>query len=334
MLADAHLGESHRALSSFPSPSVSGRGFDEHPGRGCLAPQRPGGAARESRAGRAARRASFAPQRSRRPSRREVVVLATCNRVEIYAQVDRFHGSVEDLTALLVERAGARRPGGRGPVALRALRRGRGRASVLGSGRARVDGGRRGPDPRSGSGRTAGRPGRRDRRARPERALPARVCGWASGRTARRGIDAAGRSLVSVALDQAAQVIGDLAQARVCIVGAGSVAALAASTVRRPVAATSRSSRGLSSTPSGSPRGDGRRRRTGRRPGRPGGRARQCRPGDLLHRCHRRRDRRRPRGGRDAAAQHAVDSRPPGAGPHRPRAAPRRDPRKPASCRA
>jgi pimeloyl-ACP methyl ester carboxylesterase len=44
------------------------------------------------------------------PYVREVVVLATCNRVEIYAQVERFHGSVEDLTALLVERAGTTSP--------------------------------------------------------------------------------------------------------------------------------------------------------------------------------------------------------------------------------
>jgi glutamyl-tRNA reductase len=36
----------------------------------------------------------------------EAVVLATCNRIEVYAEVDRFHGSVEDLTALLAEYAG------------------------------------------------------------------------------------------------------------------------------------------------------------------------------------------------------------------------------------
>jgi glutamyl-tRNA reductase len=33
-------------------------------------------------------------------------VIATCNRLEIYAEVDRFHGSVEDVSRLLVERAG------------------------------------------------------------------------------------------------------------------------------------------------------------------------------------------------------------------------------------
>ena len=36
----------------------------------------------------------------------ETAVIATCNRLEVYAEVDRFHGSVEDLSRLLVERAG------------------------------------------------------------------------------------------------------------------------------------------------------------------------------------------------------------------------------------
>ncbi len=35
----------------------------------------------------------------------EAAVIATCNRLEIYAEVDRFHGSVEELSRLLVDRA-------------------------------------------------------------------------------------------------------------------------------------------------------------------------------------------------------------------------------------
>ncbi|GAA1477935.1 glutamyl-tRNA reductase [Nocardioides aestuarii] len=38
----------------------------------------------------------------------EAAVIATCNRLEIYAEVDRFHGSVEEVSGLLVERAGER----------------------------------------------------------------------------------------------------------------------------------------------------------------------------------------------------------------------------------
>ncbi len=36
----------------------------------------------------------------------EATVLATCNRLEVYAEVDRFHGSVEALSRLLGERSG------------------------------------------------------------------------------------------------------------------------------------------------------------------------------------------------------------------------------------
>ncbi len=35
----------------------------------------------------------------------EATVISTCNRVEIYTEVDRFHGSVEELSRLLVEQA-------------------------------------------------------------------------------------------------------------------------------------------------------------------------------------------------------------------------------------
>jgi glutamyl-tRNA reductase len=38
----------------------------------------------------------------------EATVIATCNRLEIYADVDRFHGSVEEVSRLLVDRAGER----------------------------------------------------------------------------------------------------------------------------------------------------------------------------------------------------------------------------------
>ncbi|HKE71596.1 MAG TPA: glutamyl-tRNA reductase [Nocardioidaceae bacterium] len=37
----------------------------------------------------------------------EAVVVSTCNRVEAYVGVDRFHGSVEDVSRLLAQRAGA-----------------------------------------------------------------------------------------------------------------------------------------------------------------------------------------------------------------------------------
>ncbi|MGH3363116.1 MAG: glutamyl-tRNA reductase, partial [Nocardioidaceae bacterium] len=36
----------------------------------------------------------------------EATALATCNRIEVYAEVDRFHGSVETVSRLLCEHAG------------------------------------------------------------------------------------------------------------------------------------------------------------------------------------------------------------------------------------
>lgn len=40
----------------------------------------------------------------------ESALLATCNRVELYAEVDRFHGSVEPLSRLLIEKSGFETP--------------------------------------------------------------------------------------------------------------------------------------------------------------------------------------------------------------------------------
>ena len=37
----------------------------------------------------------------------EATVISTCNRIEVYADVERFHGSVEGLSRLLVQRAGS-----------------------------------------------------------------------------------------------------------------------------------------------------------------------------------------------------------------------------------
>ncbi|MDQ3628668.1 MAG: glutamyl-tRNA reductase [Actinomycetota bacterium] len=39
----------------------------------------------------------------------ETVVVSTCNRVEVYAEVDRFHAGIEDVSRLLADRAGAAR---------------------------------------------------------------------------------------------------------------------------------------------------------------------------------------------------------------------------------
>ena len=77
----------------------------------------------------------------------EATVIATCNRLEVYADVDRFHGSMEEVSRLLVERSGEATDA-LVAAPLRPLRRRRGGAPVPRRLGTRLDGRRRGPDPR------------------------------------------------------------------------------------------------------------------------------------------------------------------------------------------
>jgi glutamyl-tRNA reductase len=158
----------------------------------------------------------------------EATVVSTCNRVEVYAEVDRFHGSVEDLSALLAAHAG--RPPAEvvphlyvhfdeGAVAhLFAVAAGLdsmvvGESQILGQVREAL---RRGQD--AGSVGSA-------LNALFQQAL--RVGKRAHAET---DIDRAGQSLVSVALDR---IGSDLSGRRVLVVGAGSMAGLCVATVAR-----------------------------------------------------------------------------------------------------
>ena len=102
----------------------------------------------------------------------EATVLSTCNRTEVYADVERFHGSVEAISRMLGERAG-QTPDEVLVAPLRALRRRRGLAPVPRRRRAGLDGARREPDPRPDPRGTAGGPGGRHRRPGAQRPLPA-----------------------------------------------------------------------------------------------------------------------------------------------------------------
>ncbi len=162
---------------------------------------------------------------------REAVVLATCNRIELYADVDRFHGSVEDLTALLAEHAGLSMT-----ELLPSLYVHYDEATVahlleVATGLDSMVVGER---------QILGQVRDALRRAQSDDSVGSALNtlfqqGLRVGKRAHAetGIGGAGQSIVSVALDDAAEVIGPLEGARVCIVGAGSVAALAASSVRR-----------------------------------------------------------------------------------------------------
>jgi glutamyl-tRNA reductase len=158
----------------------------------------------------------------------EATVVSTCNRVEVYAEVDRFHGSVEDVSATLAERAGESRAEvvphlyvhfDEGAVAhLFAVAAGLdsmvvGESQILGQVREAL---RRGQE--EGSVGSA-------LNALFQQAL--RVGKRAHAET---DIDRAGQSLLSVALDQ---VGADLTGRRVLVVGAGSMAALAVATAAR-----------------------------------------------------------------------------------------------------
>ena len=224
-------------------------------------------------------------------------MLSTCNRIEVYAVVDAFHGGLADVSerARPARRAAAGRAD-RAP--LRALRGLGGPAPVRRRRRPGLDGDRRGADPRP-----AARGLRRRRRGRARSGATLHELSQQALRVGKRvhagtGIDAAGASVVSEALAAAAQALGGrtgLAGLRAVVVGAGAMGALAAAHLRRAGAAeivvlnrsAERAERLAENTRrTGTPARAASAGRAGRRAGR-GGRGRR------LHR--RGRHRRRPR---------------------------------------
>ncbi len=161
----------------------------------------------------------------------EAMVLSTCNRVELYADVDKFHGGVQDLSAALALRAGTDVAGlgehlyvhyeDAAVEHLFAVAAGLdsmvvGEAQILGQLRSAYAAARQ--------ARTAGR----QLHEAVQQAL--RVGKRAHSET---GIDAAGASLVAVGLAEAVHVLGDLAGRSALVCGAGSMAALTVATLRR-----------------------------------------------------------------------------------------------------
>ena len=159
----------------------------------------------------------------------EAIVLATCNRVEVYADVARFHPAVIAVSDLLAKVSGVDRArlaeqsyvhfDSAAVAHLFAVASGLdsmvvGEAQILGQMRTSLVRGQE-------SG-TAGR----ELNSVVQRAL--RVGKRVHAET---GIDRSGVSVVSVALDAASEVVGPLADCRVVVVGAGSMGALAATTL-------------------------------------------------------------------------------------------------------
>src|SRR4051794_12546404 len=161
----------------------------------------------------------------------EALVLATCNRLEVYADVRKFHGGVQEVTERLAEHTGVPLDVLTGHLYVhyedRAVQHLFAVASGLDSmvvGEQQVLGQLRAALQRAREDGTVGR----TLGSLSDRALHAgkRV-------HAETGIDRAGRSLVTVGLDIAERSLGGLAGRDVVLVGAGSMSSLAAATLRR-----------------------------------------------------------------------------------------------------
>jgi glutamyl-tRNA reductase len=165
----------------------------------------------------------------------EAFVLSTCNRVEVYAEVDKFHGGVAQASELLARRAGIdldeltphlyvhyedRAVSHLFSVACGLDSMVVGESQVLGQVRVAL--------------RTAQDAGAAGRQLGVLAQQALRV-----GKRARTetGIDRAGRSLVTAGLEVAGQVLGPLDGTEVLVVGAGAMSALAATVVAQGGAA-------------------------------------------------------------------------------------------------
>jgi glutamyl-tRNA reductase len=165
----------------------------------------------------------------------EATVIATCNRVEIYAEVDRFHGSVEDVSRLLVERAG-----GSTEEMLPHLyvHYDDGAVSHLFQVVAGLDSMALGEGQILGQTRDALSAGQEIGTVGPAlNVLFQQALRVGKRARAETDIDRAAPSLVSAALDRSHAAVGDLSEKHVLVLGAGAMAGLATATVARRGAA-------------------------------------------------------------------------------------------------
>lgn len=161
----------------------------------------------------------------------EVTVIATCNRLEIYADVDRFHGSVEDVSRLLVERAGQSTEA---MLPHLYVHYDDGAVSHLFQVAAGLDSMAVGEGQILGQTREALRLGQELGTVGPAlNVLFQQALRVGKRSRAETDIDSAAPSLVSAALERSDAAVGDLAGKRVLVVGAGSMAGLATATVSR-----------------------------------------------------------------------------------------------------
>ena len=161
----------------------------------------------------------------------EATALATCNRVEIYAEVDRFHGSIETVSRLLCERADEKPEE---VVPHLYVHYDDGAVSHLFNVASGLDSMVVGEGQILGQTREALRLGQELGTIGPALNVLFQQALRVGKRThAETDIDQAAPSLVSVALDRAASDVGTIAGKRVVVIGAGSMAALGVATVSR-----------------------------------------------------------------------------------------------------
>ena len=161
----------------------------------------------------------------------EALVLATCNRLEVYADVRKFHGGVQELTDRVVERTGVSLDELTEHLYVHYEDRAVQHLFAVASG---LDSMVVGEQQTLGQLRVSLQLAR-------EEGTVARVLGPlvdSALRVGKRvhtetGIDRAGRSLVSVGLELAEKALGPLSECSALLVGAGSMSSLAATTLRR-----------------------------------------------------------------------------------------------------
>ena len=161
----------------------------------------------------------------------EALVLATCNRIEVFAEVEKFHGGVTDVSRVLARQAGATVEELSPYVTVHYEDQAVAHLFTVASG---LDSMVVGETQVLGQLRAAYALAREEgtvgRALHPVAQRALRVGKRVHTET---GIDRAGASLVSVALDRAEERIGSLTDRDVLVVGAGSMGALAATTLAR-----------------------------------------------------------------------------------------------------
>ena len=166
----------------------------------------------------------------------EATVLSTCNRTEVYADVDRFHGSVEAISGLLVERAGSAAEDLLGHLY---VHYDDAAVSHLFHVTAGLDSMVLGESQILGQAREALRVGQEIGTVGPAlNVLFQQALRVGKRSHAETDIDRVAPSLVTAALDRASAHVGDLTGKNVVVVGAGSMAGLAVATASRAGAAS------------------------------------------------------------------------------------------------